>query len=277
VGEFVRAIEAGRWCQERGSLMRAYAFGVLAEEGERRQLADDHLASCSPCRSYVRSLRGLSAALPPVALPVGAAGDGGAAGVMEQLRELLDGAGGPLLRLVEDAPARAAGAAMVAGGGATAGGGASAAAGGAAAKLVAVVVAVALAGGGAAAVVHGNGAPTNDATLTGAVQRPVAPAAATRAATSGPLAARRAGSGAASTERAKKPRRTKPARARRTTRPITIARAVPAATTPPAQTAPVANAPVATAPVATAPVATAPATTAPATPQAPGEFSFESG
>ena len=61
VGEFVRAIEAGRWCQERGSLMRAYAFGVLAEEGERRRLAGDHLASCSPCRSYVRSLRGLSA------------------------------------------------------------------------------------------------------------------------------------------------------------------------------------------------------------------------
>src|SRR3712207_6769548 len=86
VGDLVRAIAAGRWCHERGSLMRAYAFGVLAEDGERRRLAGDHLAGCPGCRAYVRSLRGLSAALPPVALPVG----GGA--MLDQLRALLEGA-----------------------------------------------------------------------------------------------------------------------------------------------------------------------------------------
>jgi len=85
VGEFVRDIEAGAWCERRGSLMRAYALGVLDPEGERHRLAREHLGACSGCRAYVRSLRGLGAALPPVGLPLG----GG--GLLEPVLRLLDG------------------------------------------------------------------------------------------------------------------------------------------------------------------------------------------
>ena len=93
VGAFVQAIEAGRWCEERGSLMRAYAFGVLGDEGPRRRLAGDHLAGCPGCRAYVRGLRGLAAALPPVALPLGDPRGAEAAGALEQLRAWLEAAG----------------------------------------------------------------------------------------------------------------------------------------------------------------------------------------
>lgn len=87
VGEFVRDIEAGEWCERRGSLMRAYALGVLDPDGERYVLAREHLDACSSCRAYVRNLRGLGAVLPPVGLPLG--GDG--LGLLEPLARLLDG------------------------------------------------------------------------------------------------------------------------------------------------------------------------------------------
>ncbi len=87
VGALVETIRAGGWCEEQGSLMCAFAYGILDPEGERYRLALAHTRRCSACRAYVASLRGLAAALPPVCLPwgVGAAvlaraGDGAHAG-----------------------------------------------------------------------------------------------------------------------------------------------------------------------------------------------------
>jgi DNA-directed RNA polymerase specialized sigma24 family protein len=84
VGALVETIRDGGWCQAQGSLMRGLAYGVLDPEGERYQLALMHLDDCPACGAYVRSLRGLAAALPPVLLPwgVGAAAlaGGGVAG-----------------------------------------------------------------------------------------------------------------------------------------------------------------------------------------------------
>jgi DNA-directed RNA polymerase specialized sigma24 family protein len=78
-------IKAGIWCEERDSLIKAYAFGLLAADGERYQLAVDHLDSCSGCRRRVLMLRGLGAVVPPVTvlgghLAAGAAGLAAGAG-----------------------------------------------------------------------------------------------------------------------------------------------------------------------------------------------------
>jgi RNA polymerase sigma factor (sigma-70 family) len=84
VGTLVETIAAGRWCDEQGSLMRGFAYGVLDPAGERYRLADAHRAACPACRAYVLSLRGLAAVLPPVPsllhmlLAPGAAAGGGA-------------------------------------------------------------------------------------------------------------------------------------------------------------------------------------------------------
>jgi hypothetical protein len=74
VGALVRTIQAGEWCAEQGSLMRAFAYGILDPQGERYRLALAHSDDCPACRAYVASLRGLAAALPPVFLPWGLAG-----------------------------------------------------------------------------------------------------------------------------------------------------------------------------------------------------------
>lgn len=66
----LETIGAGRWCEQQGSLMRAYAFGILAPEGERHALALAHLRECPACRAFVLSLRGLAALLPPLPLPL---------------------------------------------------------------------------------------------------------------------------------------------------------------------------------------------------------------
>jgi RNA polymerase sigma factor (sigma-70 family) len=84
VGALVETIAAGRWCDEQGSLMRGFAYGVLDPAGERYRLADAHRAACPACRAYVLSLRGLAAVIPPVPsllhllLAPGAAAGGGA-------------------------------------------------------------------------------------------------------------------------------------------------------------------------------------------------------
>jgi DNA-directed RNA polymerase specialized sigma24 family protein len=86
VGVLTEEIQAGRWCESRTSLMKAYALGLLDPAGERHVLAAAHLRECSACRRYVLSLRGLGAIAPPVALPLvvvagatgGAAAGGGA-------------------------------------------------------------------------------------------------------------------------------------------------------------------------------------------------------
>jgi hypothetical protein len=69
VGALVETIRGGSWCEEQSSLMRGLAFGMLDPDGERHRLAMLHLEECPACRSYVVSLRGLAAALPPILLP----------------------------------------------------------------------------------------------------------------------------------------------------------------------------------------------------------------
>jgi DNA-directed RNA polymerase specialized sigma24 family protein len=84
VGALADTIRAGAWCDEQGSLMRAFAYGILDPTGERHQLALIHSSECPACRAYVLSLRGLAATLPPVpmllrwALPACAGGGAGA-------------------------------------------------------------------------------------------------------------------------------------------------------------------------------------------------------
>jgi DNA-directed RNA polymerase specialized sigma24 family protein len=81
VGGLLDTIRAGGWCEEQGSLMRAYAFGILDPEGERHALAVAHCRECPACRAHVASLRGLASVLPlPLLSPAALAG-AGASGV----------------------------------------------------------------------------------------------------------------------------------------------------------------------------------------------------
>jgi DNA-directed RNA polymerase specialized sigma24 family protein len=82
VGDLLRAIRGGEWCEQQASLMRGLAFGILDPDGERYRLARIHQRECPACRAYVLSLRGLAAVLPPLALPWGfGVGAGAGAGV----------------------------------------------------------------------------------------------------------------------------------------------------------------------------------------------------
>ena len=71
VTALIDTIRAGGWCEEQGSLMRGFAFGMLDPEGERHRLAVMHTSECPACRAYVASLSGLAAVLPPAVLPWG--------------------------------------------------------------------------------------------------------------------------------------------------------------------------------------------------------------
>ncbi len=71
VGDLLEAISGGEWCEQQGSLMRGFAFGILDPRGERYRLARLHQRECPACRAYVLSLRGLAAVLPPLPLPWG--------------------------------------------------------------------------------------------------------------------------------------------------------------------------------------------------------------
>jgi DNA-directed RNA polymerase specialized sigma24 family protein len=72
-GELLATIQAGEWCEQQSSLMRAYAFGILDPDGERHALAVAHTRECPACRAHVAALRGLASVLPPLpfALPYG--------------------------------------------------------------------------------------------------------------------------------------------------------------------------------------------------------------
>jgi hypothetical protein len=70
VGTLVQAIRRGDWCEEQGSLMRGFAYGILDPAGERYRLAVSHHSQCPACRAYVVSLRGLAAVLPLPPLPL---------------------------------------------------------------------------------------------------------------------------------------------------------------------------------------------------------------
>jgi DNA-directed RNA polymerase specialized sigma24 family protein len=85
VKDLLRTISGGEWCEQQSSLMRGLAFGILDPDGERYRLARLHQRECPACRTYVLSLRGLAAVLPPLALPWGlgagvGAGTGAGAG-----------------------------------------------------------------------------------------------------------------------------------------------------------------------------------------------------
>lgn len=69
VGELAATIQAGGWCEQQSSLLRAYALGILDPGGERHAVAVAHTRECPACRAQVALLRGLAAALPP--LPLG--------------------------------------------------------------------------------------------------------------------------------------------------------------------------------------------------------------
>ncbi|HEX4436041.1 MAG TPA: sigma-70 family RNA polymerase sigma factor [Solirubrobacteraceae bacterium] len=120
VGAIVESIREGAFCEERDSLMRALAFGVLDPDGERHRLAMLHHRHCPACRRYVASLRGAAAVLPPVlTLPgQGAGGLSGLAGLGHHGAAGVSGAGAG-----SGASAGALGASAVAGGGGAAGGG----------------------------------------------------------------------------------------------------------------------------------------------------------
>lgn len=128
VGALVESISEGRFCEEQASLMRAFAFGVLDPDGERYRVALAHRQMCPTCRAYVLSLRGLSAALPPVCLPallgaglsgasVSAASGGAPAGVASDGAAMgIASDGAPSGVASEGAPAGAASGGVTAGG-----------------------------------------------------------------------------------------------------------------------------------------------------------------
>ena len=145
IGVLVADIRDGSWCESRDSLMKAYAFGVLDPDGERWQLASDHLSECPGCRRYVRGLRGVGAVAPPIGLPIAALAllGGGAAGAAAAGASGSGAAGGA------GGSGAAGSTGSAAGGAASAGGGI-----GAAGAAVAATAVIAVAGLGAFALVN---------------------------------------------------------------------------------------------------------------------------
>lgn len=77
----VETVKSGEHCEEMSSTIRAFALGLLDPDGDRYQLASDHLDHCPACRREVWTERGLAAIGPPIpvafALLAGGAGLGG--------------------------------------------------------------------------------------------------------------------------------------------------------------------------------------------------------
>jgi RNA polymerase sigma factor (sigma-70 family) len=69
VGRITRDIQAGRRCESRGSVNKAYALGLLDPDGERHATARAHLDECARCRADVLGIRGLASMAPPALLP----------------------------------------------------------------------------------------------------------------------------------------------------------------------------------------------------------------
>ena len=76
-------IRDGGRCDMRQSLIKAYALGLLDEDGERYAMAREHLSECARCRADVLRIRGLAIVAPAPLLPwaalhlAGGAGGGG--------------------------------------------------------------------------------------------------------------------------------------------------------------------------------------------------------
>ncbi len=66
-------IRSGTWCEQHRSLVKAYALGLLEEDGERYAIARDHVDDCASCRRSVLRTRGIAAVAPPVPLLLGGA------------------------------------------------------------------------------------------------------------------------------------------------------------------------------------------------------------
>lgn len=79
ISAVIGAVRPGELCEEFDSLVRAFAVGMLDEDGERYRLARDHLEGCPACRRKVLTLRGLGAITPPLPALLGVLG--GAVGV----------------------------------------------------------------------------------------------------------------------------------------------------------------------------------------------------
>lgn len=137
LGGLLEAINRGDWCRDQRSLIKAYAFGLHEEGGERHALAIAHITECQACAAYVRSLRGLSGIVPAPALLAGAVGAGG--GIAGGLSGLLKGG--------------ASGGAAAGGAGTAAGGGGATLLGSIGAKSAALCVSAVCAAGGAIVVV----------------------------------------------------------------------------------------------------------------------------
>jgi DNA-directed RNA polymerase specialized sigma24 family protein len=147
IGDFTREIELGSWCEAQRSLMNAFALNVLDRDAERYGLARDHLEQCPACRRYVRSMRGIAAILPPVALPLKTLGASAAAGgMLETLHGVLDGAARQ-----SGAPAGGAATTATTSGSAITGASALSSMGGVLGVKTAVTVAILAIGGGAVA------------------------------------------------------------------------------------------------------------------------------
>ncbi|MDP1847649.1 MAG: hypothetical protein Q8K79_07650 [Solirubrobacteraceae bacterium] len=139
LGGLLEAINRGDWCEDQRSLIKAYAFGLHEEGGERHALAVAHVMECQACAAYVRSLRGLSVVVPAPALMSGAVAAGG--GIVGGLSGLFSGG--------------ASGGAAAGGvGTAAAGGGGATLLGGLGAKTAALCVTAVCAAGGAVVVVE---------------------------------------------------------------------------------------------------------------------------
>jgi DNA-directed RNA polymerase specialized sigma24 family protein len=81
IAAVIDAVRPGELCEELDSPVRAFAVGLLDEEGERYAIARDHLATCPACRRKVLVLRGLGAIAPPLpGLLTGLGGAGALAG-----------------------------------------------------------------------------------------------------------------------------------------------------------------------------------------------------
>lgn len=66
IAAVIERVQSGEHCESMSSLIRAYAVGMLDPEGEKYELAQDHLAHCPACRRQVWVTRGLAAAVPPI-------------------------------------------------------------------------------------------------------------------------------------------------------------------------------------------------------------------
>jgi DNA-directed RNA polymerase specialized sigma24 family protein len=193
LGGALEAISRGDWCQDQRSLIKAYAFGLHDEGGERHALAIQHIMQCQACAAYVRSVRGLAGIMPPSALLAGAVSAGG--GILSGLAGLFkSGATGT-------AAAGSAGTAATGGGGATV-------LGGLGTKAAAVCATAACATGGTLIVVQNVPRPSKDrkpasASTRPATQRPAATPAASARPTTAATNRRSATSSPGGTSRAK--------------------------------------------------------------------------